>query len=763
MKNIFKIYTSDMKRLIRNPFALIIAIGLCALPSLYAWFNIYSNWDPYANTSNLKIAVATQDVGYTQEDGTTVNMGNEVIEELKTNKKIGWVFTNSSDEAMNGVYSGKYYAAVVIGSDFSSTMYNVLKQDFKNPTITYYENEKKNAVATKITDSAVSTLKQSINEKFVEVIASSIFKQTNSLSDEIKSTGSLDELIKKLDQINQNVKSYNTMVDSLIASDKQLSSSVSGANAQIPGLQKKVQKAQGSISDANSSLTKSKTTLSDYSTQVQTTLSSIESSIDAVSTDLTNAGLADKAKTIADNITKTTTDTAALETQLNTLRNTLSTLLQNQDATASPDTTKQIQQAISTIDSLKSSADNIMTSINSIQQQSGQSGQNLLNQSSTSQVSSEQAASEAQQAASEAASEAAIQSQTIQNAVNSNIGSVTNTLSSCKDSIENIKNMYKNNLAPEMDNVLNSMSQILTNVTNLLGDLNKTLGDMTSVFDGVNTTVSGADESLQKIKTVLTTVSDRLSVVTEKVNSAKSDDKTQTFIKVLGGDPQAYGEFFAEPVQVNTKSVYPIANYGSAVAPFYTVLALWVGALILVSIVRVKAEPENLKNLKSYQLFFGRYLLFFTLGQLQTLIVVLGDIFLLHCQVLYPGLFWFAAAITSFVFSLLIFALTISFGDIGKALAVIMVVIQIAGSGGTYPIEILPVFYQNIYIFFPFPYAINAIRETVGGMYGSTYETCIVELLIFAVAALLIGLVIRIPFVGFNHFMEKRMEDTKMM
>jgi len=437
--------------------------------------------------------------------------------------------------------------------------------------------------------------------------------------------------------------------------------------------------------------------------------------------------------------------------------------LQNQDATASPDTTKQIQQAISTIDSLKSSADNIMTSINSIQQQSGQSGQNLLNQSSTSQVSSEQAASEAQQAASEAASEAAIQSQTIQNAVNSNIGSVTNTLSSCKDSIENIKNMYKNNLAPEMDNVLNSMSQILTNVTNLLGDLNKTLGDMTSVFDGVNTTVSGADESLQKIKTVLTTVSDRLSVVTEKVNSAKSDDKTQTFIKVLGGDPQAYGEFFAEPVQVNTKSVYPIANYGSAVAPFYTVLALWVGALILVSIVRVKAEPENLKNLKSYQLFFGRYLLFFTLGQLQTLIVVLGDIFLLHCQVLYPGLFWFAAAITSFVFSLLIFALTISFGDIGKALAVIMVVIQIAGSGGTYPIEILPVFYQNIYIFFPFPYAINAIRETVGGMYGSTYETCIVELLIFAVAALLIGLVIRIPFVGFNHFMEKRMEDTKMM
>ena len=93
----------------------------------------------------------------------------------------------------------------------------------------------------------------------------------------------------------------------------------------------------------------------------------------------------------------------------------------------------------------------------------------------------------------------------------------------------------------------------------------------------------------------------------------------------------------------------------------------------------------------------------------------------------------------------------------------VLVVIQIAGSGGTYPIEILPEFFRKVYIFFPFPYAINAMRETVGGMYGGAYEKYLAELLIFAAVALLVGLLIRIPFMGVIHFVEKRMEDTKMM
>ena len=118
---------------------------------------------------------------------------------------------------------------------------------------------------------------------------------------------------------------------------------------------------------------------------------------------------------------------------------------------------------------------------------------------------------------------------------------------------------------------------------------------------------------------------------------------------------------------------------------------------------------------------------------------------------------------TSLTFSLLIYSLTISFGDIGKALAVVVMVIQIAGSGGTYPIEALPAFFRNVYIFFPFPYAINEMRECIGGMYHQDLVLDLLKLLIFCAASLAIGLWIRIPFMGLNHFIEKRMEDTRMM
>ena len=200
MKNIIHIFRRDVRGLCRNFFALVIAIGLCFIPSLYAWFNIYSNEDPYANTGNIYIAVASEDEGMKLEDGTTVNMGAQVIDQLKENKSIGWQFVDSSDEAINGVESGKYYAAVVIGDCFSESMFSIFSKGLENPTITYYENEKKNAIATKITDTAVSTLKSSINETFLETAASAMFAQMDNLSEKISEDGGVDGFRQKLER-----------------------------------------------------------------------------------------------------------------------------------------------------------------------------------------------------------------------------------------------------------------------------------------------------------------------------------------------------------------------------------------------------------------------------------------------------------------------------------------------------------------------------------------------------------------------------------
>jgi putative membrane protein len=132
-------------------------------------------------------------------------------------------------------------------------------------------------------------------------------------------------------------------------------------------------------------------------------------------------------------------------------------------------------------------------------------------------------------------------------------------------------------------------------------------------------------------------------------------------------------------------------------------------------------------------------------------------------QCLEPGKFYLTAIFASMTFNLFVYTMTVSFGDIGKAFAVIIMILQIAGSSGTYPIEILPSFYQNLYIYFPFPYAINAMRETIGGLYENDYWMYMGQLGIFVIVALVIGLVIRRPFIHINHYVEKRMRDTKMM
>lgn len=761
MKNIWKIFVMDIKGLAKNILALIIAIGICFLPSLYAWFNIYSNWDPYANTANIKIAVSTEDEGYTKEDGSLVNMGDEVIDQLKENKKIGWTAVKDTQDAIDGVYSGEYYAAVVIGSDFSYSMYNSLSTDFdENPTIVYYENEKKNAVGTKITDTAVATLKQSINETFIKVVTSTIFEQTNSLADELESGDGMDAFEEKLKNLNSNLTSYSTLITTFIDSNDALVDSINNVNGQIPGLSNSIGKGATSLNNANTDLQKTGTSLENYSANVTASLNNIKASMDTISSDITNANLAEDAKQVADCTGQAVSDTQALTQQLNDLYQIISDTQggtgggNDETGTGTDETTeeakKALQDVLDTIDSLKGSAADIEDKLNGVI-----SSNNPLTPEQTEQAKEE--ADKLKQEAQDAASAAAAES------VNKAAENMKSTLSSCSQSVEDMRNLYTNSLVPQMNNVIDSMSNVLSNASTILNDLSSTMGNMSTVFTGLETTVSGTNDSLEQIQEVIDAVNTKISTIIEKLDSVNDDERVQALLDVMHGDPETYGEYFSEPVTILTEEVYPIKNYGSAMTPFYTVLALWVGAIILVAIVKVKAEPKNLTNVKSYQLFFGRFLLFYVLGQLQAAIVVLGDIYLLHCQIEYPVLFWFVASMASFTFTLLIYSLTLSFGDIGKAFAVVIMVIQIAGSSGTFPIELLPAVYRNIYIFFPFPYAINAMRETIGGMYGSTYMTSLAELAIFAVVGLLIGLVIRIPFVGINHFVEKRMEDTKMM
>lgn len=735
MKNIWKIFAGDLKKLVKQPFALVIIIGLCVIPSLYAWFNIFANWDPYANTGGIPVAVVSLDKDYTRKDGSVVNMGESVLENLHSNTSVKWIFLDTEEEAQEGVEAGKYYAAIVITDKFTYSMYNVFSDDFENPSLIYYQNQKSNAIATKITDTVAGTLQNTINETFIKVAATTIFEEGNSVSDQMQGDSYVEEFCADLEELNDNLKEYSTMIDTFRAGNDRLEAAITHVNYEIPVMQKKLDATTASLNQSSQNLSSTRDTLSNFSTNVDTSMSTIQTSLEDMKKILDQSKLADDTAQMTKDLNKVARDTNTLNGQVNNL---LAALIEQRvqgsvsggDASTGSGSgnTAATDAAIEALKAMQKELDMMNTVIGSVLESTD-----------------EQAAEKAKV--------------NINNAMNN----LKNVIDSCENSVSNMQGIYKNNLVPQMQKALTNMSDSLNQVTNLVNTLSSTVQNIGVVMEGVGDAVDGTSESLGQIQGVVDGISQKLTDLTEQLEGASEEEMMDILVRFLGGDPDSLGAYFASPVTMETIAMYPVATYGSAMTPFYSTLAIWVGSTILVALVKVKASPKNLKNVQSYQLYFGRYLLFLLLAQIQAAIIVAGDLWLLKVNIVEPGLFFLAASFTATAFSLLIYSLTLAFGDVGKAVCVIVMVLQIAGSSGTFPIELLPDIYQKIYIFFPFPYAITAMREALAGMYGTAYMAALAKLILFMLEGLLIGLVIRIPFVKLNHFVEERMKDTELM
>lgn len=735
MNNIWKIFTTDVKKLVRQPFALIIIIGLCIIPALYAWFNIYANWDPYANTSGIPVAVCSLDKDYKMADGSVVNMGDSVLESLEENTSVNWIFLETEDELVDGVEAGEYYAGIVITEKFTYSMYNVFSDDFENPSLLYYQNNKANAIATKITDTVASTLQTTINETFIQVAATTIFEQGNTISDDITDDDYVKTFQEKVEVLNDNLKDYSTMIDSFLEGNDKLEVAIAQVNYDIPKMKDKIDQTANSLQQSSSDLSSSRTTLANFSANIDTSMANINASLTNINNSLENTALANDTEQAIKDMNQTAKDVNTLNGQISDLMNVLSQ--------------KQIESVSSGdaggADLPQIPGENYATAIKALQAM--QKEVDLVNSviGSVLDATSDTAATSAK------------------NQVNSALSSIQSAVSTCQTSVTNMQNIYKNQLVPQMESVLQSMSDALTQVVSLVNSLSTTMSNMGVVMTNVSDTMVGTSDSLEQIKDVVDGISAKLTTLTDQLDGAAEEEMLDIIVSFLGGDPDSLGEYFASPVTMETIAMYPVATYGSAMTPFYSTLAIWVGSTVLVALVKVKPSPKGLKDVQSYQLYFGRLLLFWVLAQIQAAIIAAGDLWLLDVAIVEPGLFFLAASFTATAFSFLIYSLTLAFGDVGKAICVIVMVLQIAGSSGTFPIELLPDVYQKIYIFFPFPYAITAMRECLAGMYGTAYMEALAKLCIFIIVGLLVGLVIRIPFVRLNHFVEERMEDTELM
>lgn len=721
MNNIIKIIASDIKRLSTNVVAMVVIIGLTVIPSLYAWFNILSNWDPYGEsaTSNLQVAVASSDQGIVIGN-IELNVGDIIISNLKENKTIGWVFTDTAQEAIAGVHSGDYYAALVIDEEFSDNMISFLSGDIENPVITYYENEKKNAIAPKITAKVKTTIEREVDHAFVSTVAQALLKGGEyfaTLDEEGNITG---QGIAKLERLDSDLNGVISILDSYIAlmdSTENISeagAAVSKTADSITELAESMaDNAQKSASDAKQDLQKVKGISDDKINELNKKLDDA----DAIATDLNNR--------LANVDNKDSEKVNDIVTKVNKLAS----------AWGNKDTPGSISNAIYTSpianDTIRQNIANTDATVAKLQADATQLG--------------EYAATDIEK-------------------FNKTKAALVQDIAIVLSETRDVRAKYENEISPLEQRAIDSAANSVAEVKKLLNYNANSIDLVISSLKSYSSLADQSKDSLIKSRNEAVEMEKQLSALISDIKSIGDNEAYQKFVNLLQTDPDLLSDFISSPVEISDEYVYPVENNGSMTAPFYIVLSIWVGALIMSTILKTAVkDTTDMRNLKNWQCFFGRFFVTFVIGQLQTIITVMGAFLFVGIQCEHPFYFWLACAWTSLIYSLLLYSFTYSFGNVGEALSVILMVIQVAGAGGTFPIEVLPKVFQVLYKFMPFNYSMNALRECIAGFYKETYRNCMLTLIIYGIVAIFVGIVLYYPFKILNEKIESSKENSGIL
>lgn len=723
MKTTLQIFKRDCKRLLRNPVAMLVVIGVCILPSLYAWFNIEANMDPYSNTKGIKVAIASNDNGACSDE-LSLNAGTSLIEQLEKNDSLGWTFVDE-DAAIEGVKSGKYYAAIVIPEDFSESLLSIISGKPQNPVLDYYVNEKKNAIAPKITDTGAGTIQQEINDTFsnvaAETISNLIIKSVSKVSGNMSDMNT--ETLRSISDIQKNLDDYQTTLKNFQETVKSSSSIIADTQSSLDSVNTAALSGAKTLSSASDVLNTSRSAIGTFSSTFSQSLSDgdqLLSNIYGSASDKLGT-IENDMQTINGNISNSIASVQNLVDLNNEVINDLKAMtahISNEELVAAlnskiADLETQNAKLQELVNSLKAGNDNITTSLNG-------------------------------------ASTARTQLNTL--------------VSQSKQSLRDYQNSMNQTLLPTLNQSLDTFSTLSGNLSATMNGISPSITQLKSILGQLDSSLKDSASVLDSTGTALQTVNDKLSSLTTDLKALQSSSAYQQFLSLKGIDADGISTFMSSPVTVDTEVLYDVKNYGSAMTPFYTNLALWVGGLILVSIFKQEVDfDEKIPNATATQCYFGRFLLFLIIGLIQSVIVCVGDIWLIKAQCNEPAAFIFAGMVCSVVYVSLIYAMALAFKHIGKALCVLLVILQIPGSSGTYPIEMMPAFFQNLHPLLPFSYGISAMREAIAGMYAHNYRRNLLIMLVFLGIAFLIGLGLRPLLMNLNYLFDRRLAVTDLM
>ena len=695
MKNIIEIFQNDIREIFRKTRTWIVIIGLILLPSMYAWPNILSAWDPYGHTNNIKVAVVTEDSG-AEVSGQKVNLGENLVEGLKNNKNLDWQFVSNKQEAEEGVRIGDYYASIVIPKNFSEDLTSVSRGFPKKATIEYTVNEKINAISPKITNSGASAIANNISKSFVEIANGVIFEKLHEAGIKFEQNlPSIEKMKEEIFKLNDNFSNYENVLSELIGKTEQGQKILNTIQQTLPDIDRF---ATNSIMLAD----KADITINNIQSFNEKLLPLISNHLKVVEDVSGEANsFAQKIQSKPDNVEETKEKLKLLNTRLE----------------AGEERLRVVKNIFEYLNEL--SGENIL--------------QNQLNKINTLENDLTKV-------------------KEVNNKIYTNIDNYDEMADDIKkDFVDRTKRI--NEISTNIDNRLNDdiaplVAKVLTKADININEISKLIIGAQNELPEVEAKILSTEVKIQRAHAKLITIQkelpeakEKIKKLTKEIKKAEAGTNTNMLFNLLKVDYKQQAEFFANPVQLSENKLYHIKNYGSAMTPFYTVLSIWVGALLMSSLLTTKVEDEEGKY-KPCEKYFGRWILFLVISLFQTLVITLGDMYVLGTQAVSPYRFVFYGLLISALFSSIIYTIVHLLGNVGKAICIILLVLQLGSSGGTFPIQMTSSFFQALYPKVPFTYSIGLLREAVGGVYIPAAQRDMKILLIGIVITLISGTIL---------------------
>ncbi|MGL5574078.1 MAG: YhgE/Pip family protein [Sarcina sp.] len=717
MKKIFSIFLRDFKKIFTNKAAIILIVGMCFIPSLYAWITLKANWNPYVNTANVPIGVVNEDMG-TVVNGKIMNVGDQVIDQLKNNHDIGWKIT-TVEAGTPELKNGDYYALIVIPKNFSQDLASLTTANPIKPTITYTVNDKTNIIATKITEVANDKLTNEITDNFVKAVNEQAITLANGLGEKLKTSEPvLNQLKTVMDSADTKISEITKNINNSSESATQLANYLDVMKNDLPKITEQINSLQ-SVVAASKSLISS----------TQTNVNSVASSISSNTPNVTNinnqlASLIGDLKQLNDTAGDNSNQKAIITNALGLTNKLMGVIDKNINLLQGLNNTFNNPILAANIKALGEVKGLIVNEQNQLNEIMG-----LLN-----------------------AGTAKAQD------INDKLTALEASSNNLVASVNNVDNYMYSNVIPTVNTISSNLTQGLNNANSLLESSKSIVPQLQSLANfGISTsdmTVSKANELKQKIDGFKSTL-DQLQAKAGEVNEADLNN----MINLLEKNPDQISSFLASPINVKQEEVYGNFAFGVGIMPFYTVLAIWVGALLLTSLFTVEAKNNEDEKPNQLQVHFGKMLFFLVISFVQTTIVTLGDKFVLGFSPYNMWLMMGIAWLCSFTFTMIIYTLVSLFGSMGKAMCVVIMVFQVAGSGAIYPIQTTPEFFRKIEFLWPFKYALDGFREAIAGPIWSAVHQDVIALLIFAGVFFLLGFLKPILHKQ-THFMETKFKES---